>query len=403
MDQTFRTYKRVAECYHGKATTASELAMEAKAPSQKHWVKVRPSSKCQEGNIRREREVDGKIITEELKDDGKYDDVVVAKLMLYFETYIRSAAFKHKKSFQPEDIMFQANLALRWALEGYQPEMLSNRVRINPETGEKQKYRVLTKVKFEQVWRVIFESNIQGMFQDSNRLNRKTCFNSESLDQLQEEDNFQVSDESMDLQNMDFIIEEGKDGKPGIIKRKDEILKIKLSDQLEYYKSNKNIMAYLILDAYVHTYLKSKDGIKRINQEDKIPEGYEEEKVTKANIFRRYKEVLLKAMKKKHGDFFKVDINEKGKRVIDDKKVKLKKAYWEETKTEKLEIIFTQAFEDIKERIEAIMHQYSPESLEGRTNIGWLTNPDQEKAYEKAQKERLKTAQSQYEACQLGA
>lgn len=398
MDQTFKTYKRVAECYHGKATNASELALEAKATSSKHWVKVRPSSKCQEGNIRREREVDGKIITEELKDDGKYDDVATAKLMLTFEPYIRAKANKLRKSYPPEDIMFQANLALRWALEGYQPEMLSTRYRINEETGKREKYKVLTKVKFEQVWKVIFESNIQGMFQDSNRLNRKASYNSESLDRLEEEDNFQICDDSMDLQNLEYINIEGI----GLVKQKDAILQA-LNTELEDYKNNKNVMAYLILDSYLHNYIKSEKGYKRIENGAIIPEGYTEENITRNSIIKRYKNIFLNYMKRANGnvDFFEIKTNENGKRIINRKNVVLKKKYWEYTKTERLNQLFDDAFEDIKERVTKIFLLYSPESLEDRTDISWLLHPEQERIYEKEQRERIKNAEKQCEECQL--
>lgn len=315
MSEVFKLYKEVASSYKGSATSATELALEAKQQVGKRWVRVKPFTQCVAGNVRRTRIVDGVEITEEFKEAGNYDDTIAAKLMLIFKTYINNKIYQHRRSFSKEDILYQADLALRYALELYQPQRMVTRKRKNKLTGEMEEYEVLTDVKFEQAWRVIFESNIQGMYQDHNRNNRKILHETSSLDRLQEDYKYEPEDDSFNPYK-DYDIDE----------------------LLTYFKETHNLMAYIIVTD--HKYPIIKDGNKTVllTSNQQVNANCKVKDVTKDFIFKQYKEAVKGHLTRKYGH------EQDGETLIAKKLRKL-------TKFSLLNELYTKAMNDIKEEL----------------------------------------------------
>ena len=296
MNETFKLYKRLANLYKGDSTTATELALEAKQKVGRKWIKVKPYTNCVPGNVRRTRLVEGTEIVEEYKEDGKYDSIICAKLMTIFEKFINSRINKVRGSYTADDIIYQADLALRYALEQYQPKRLLTRNKKNKVTGEVEQVKEYVDVKFEKAWGVIFDSNINGMFQDGNRLNRKVWHETDSLNNLEDDFNFQVEDPNQEI----------------------NVNAADTSLLLDICKKNKDIMSYLIVYSCNHNLYLDKDKNYIWKKfDEKVPEEYKDCKINKNVLFKLYKNKVKQVFERKYGnvDEAPIDLRRSYKRV----------------------------------------------------------------------------------------
>lgn len=275
----FDLYKRLSKCYEGTSQTTTELVLEAKLKCKKVWKIVKNHVQCIGDNERRIVYKDGKKITYELKDDGNYDSIITAKLMCLFEKYIRSVIWAERTSFPADEIMYQAELSLRYALELYQPIREVTRYKVNTY-GQKEAYKTKINVKFEEFWRQIFKSKIQGIYQDSNRDCRKLNHEVTSLNALEEDDNIQfVSENDVEKTYMN----------------NNNCSLIDLLDNK--YKKENSIMKQLIVNVYSKVpvvSIKNSSKIMYINENEYIPEGYKVKKISDLKKFTLSQYISLK-------------------------------------------------------------------------------------------------------------
>ena len=337
MNSTFKFYRTLANCYQGTSVTATELALEARSKQTKCWKTLKRNVKVIPGNERRTTVVDGKEVIEELKDIGNYDDTIVAKLMLIFEKYIRGTVYK-EHSFEPEDIIFQAELSLRYALELYQPEVVTKRFKVDKD-GNKIPYETKMQVKFEEFWRRIFQSKIEGMYQDTNRNCRKVDYSSVSLEGLEEAENgFQLADPTNHFQKIN-------DNEPTIEKL------------LEHYKQQKDYMSFLIVKDISDVVVGKGRDIMCLGEYEKPPEGYRERKFSKSLVIAQYRNAAFK----KFVDLFteKTKLTIKGTPMKDLLKnpvyCSLKAVYDTQTSDERLENKYNVSCNKIKNDLQ-LMH-----------------------------------------------
>ena len=279
MNSTFKLYRALADCYKGTNKSANDLVMEAKENHPKHWTVVERKLKLEAFNPRRMVTRDGKQVMEEYKDYGNYDDTIVAKLMLIFESYIRSAIRNEYSSFEPEDIIFQAELSLRYAIELYQPIVMSKKTKID-KNGNVITYDLKSTVKFEEFWRRIFQSKVEGMYQDSNRECRKILYETSSLEAYQEDNQQEIADPNpaYSFLQTDYSY---------------------LDDLMNKYLDKHDLMSYLIVKNHCKLLYNKGRDLLFLDDATPPPEGYKEKSPSRSLICKQFKDQVRKSYDRK--------------------------------------------------------------------------------------------------------